>query len=374
MPTRSSLLSVVVNSRTRALLLAPVLAVFGNALAQTAPTSQDSANDPNTSFSARLLNLLPAGYGERFGSLQAYADAINGYGVRYFPLPFKADARLTYISHPLYKEYGVSVRYDDTTYAAGRYQNDAAGVTQGIAHLEITHNPYTGLQYGALYQDSGASSRFTAGYAVTAGPLRYYSELGYAFQGKTDTPYAHFEVSGGKSVTDGPFTYGVAATVRSYLFPETSQESVDLSASVTVRPTDYLNFTVSQFERFFVGESPIPDLAVGRYTRTNIDVVLLPKVKVGPFSLRSTEYHRQTSLLRTETEVNTIASTFRTELASAFVVDLTPHYDFVASESGVRGDLFFRTDALPVLVGPSFDYIWSPTSSRWVISLRAGVK
>ena len=360
--------------RLRALIVSAVLGLSASASAQQAPTSQTSANDPSLSFSAQLMNLLPPDYLNRFGSLQVYADSTNGYGVRYFPLPFKLDARLTYISHPLYQEYGVSTRYADTTFAADKYENGDGGATDGVTHLEATHNPYTGFQYGAIYQDKGRSSRLTAGYAITDGPLRYSGELGYAFQGKTDSPYLHLEVSGGSSKTTGPLTFGVYTTVRSYIFPQVSQESVDLSASATIRPTDYSSVTFSDFERFVVGNSPIPDLAVSRYTRSNFDVVLRPKLSAGAFSVRSVEYHLQHSFLGTEGDVNGASATFRTDVAPAFVIDLTPHYDFVAKETGVRADLYYRNPALPVLLGPSFDYFWSEKANRLTISLRVGAK
>ena len=347
----------------------------GVLVAQTAPspTAPTSPTDPNQSFTARLLNLFPSDYASRFGSLQAFADTTSGYGVRGFPLPFKIDARLTYIAHPKYQEYGVSARYLDTTYAAGSYQNDAAGATQGLLHLEATHNPYVGWQYGGVYQEAGLS-KLSAGYAVVDGPLRLYTEAGYAFQDTTNSPFLHAEVSGGKSVTDGPFTVGAYATGRSYVFPQAAQFSVDLSASVTIRPTDYSSFTLSQFERFAIGESAIPALAVGRYTQTNLDAVLTPNARAGIFSLRRVEYHYQRSFLAATDAVNGVSLTVRTDVAPAVVFDVTPHHDFVAGETGLRGDLYYRTDLLPVLVGPSVDYIWSPTGNRWNFSLKAGVK
>ncbi len=339
-------------------------------IAQTAPTSP---SDPNQSFSARLLNLFPSDYAGRFGSLQAFADTTTGYGVRGFPLPFKIDARLTYIAHPKYQEYGVSARYLDTTYAAGSYQNDAAGATRGLTHLEANHNPYVGWQYGGVYQEGGLS-KLSGGYAAVDGPVRLYTEAGYAFQDTTNSPFLHTEVSGGRSVTDGPYTVGAYATGRSYVFPQAAQFSVDLSASVTLRPTDYSSFTLSQFERFAIGESAIPALAVGRYTQTNLDAVLTPNARAGIFSMRSVEYHYQRSFLAATDAVNGVSLTVRTDVAPAVVFDLTPHHDFVAGETGLRADLYYRSDLLPVLIGPSVDYIWSPKSNRWSISLKAGVK
>ena len=365
------------------LLLSPLLAspAFAQAtptpdpVAQTAPPPETTpANDPALSFTAQLLNLFPSDYTSRFGNVQAFADSVNGYGVRYFPLPFKVDARLTYISHPLYQEYGISARYADTTFAVGRFENGDGGAKLGIAHVEVTHNPYTGLQYGAIYQDQGRSSRLNLGYAVAAGPSRFYGELGYAFQGTVDAPYLHFEASTGGSRTDGPFTVGAYGTFRSYVFPQAAQLSTDFSASVTYRPTDYSSVTLSQFERFVVGSSTIPDLAVGRYTRSNLDVVLNPNVKVGPFSLRNLEYHYQYSFLGTDGTANAVGFTVRADVAPAFVIDLTPHHDFIANETGLRADLFYRGADLPILVGPSFDYILTPTGSRYVITLKAGVK
>ena len=370
------------------LLLSPLLASPASAqatsvqatptpepVAQAAPASETTpANDPALSFTAQILNLFPSDYTSRFGNVQAFADSVNGYGVRYFPLPFKVDVRLTYISHPLYQEYALSARYADTTFAVGRFENGDGGAKLGIAHVEVTHNPYTGLQYGAIYQDQGRSSRLNLGYAVAAGPSRFYGELGYAFQGTVDAPYLHFEASTGGSRTDGPFTVGAYGTFRSYVFPQAAQLSTDFSASVTYRPTDYSSVTISQFERFVVGSSTIPDLAVGRYTRSNLDIVLNPNAKAGPFSLRNLEYHYQYSFLGGDSSVNAVGFTVRADVAPAFVIDLTPHHDFIANETGLRADLFYRGVDLPILVGPSFDYILTPTGSRYVITLKAGVK
>ena len=369
------------------LLLSPLLASSASAqatpvqttppepVAQAAPPPATSpANDPELSFTAQLLNLFPSDYTSRFGNVQAFADSVNGYGVRYFPLPFKVDARLTYISHPLYQEYALSARYADTTFAVGRFENGDKDAKLGVAHVEVSHNPYTGLQYGAIYQDQGRSSRLNLGYAVAVGPSRFYGEAGYAFQGTVDAPYLHVEASTGKSRTDGPFTVGAYGTFRSYIFPQAAQLSTDFSASVTYRPTDYSSVTISDFERFVVGSSTIPDLAVARYTKSNLDIVLNPNVKAGPFSLRNLEYHYQYSFLGTESTANAVGFTVRADVASAFVIDLTPHHDFVAGETGVRADLFYRGADLPILVGPSFDYILTPTGSRYVITLKAGVK
>ena len=144
--------------------------LLGFAAAQTAPDpAQPQLSQPQPTFTARLLELIPSDYFGRFGSTTAFADSVSGYGIRGLPLPFKADARFTFISHPNYLEYAASLREGDTSYVAGRLQNDDAGATQGVGHLEVTHNPYTGLQYGALLQDQGRSSRFTLGYAWAGG-------------------------------------------------------------------------------------------------------------------------------------------------------------------------------------------------------------
>jgi len=181
----------------------------------------DQPQRPNVSFTAQLLNLFSAEYLGRFGGVEGFADSSNGYGLRGFPLPFKADTRLTYVSHPAYQEYAVGVRYDDTTFAAGRYYNDTGGATEGVGHLEITHNPSTGLQYQALLQDHNRVSQLSAGWAATQGPFRMYAEGGYAVQGTgnydnvkgpdgyQESLFVHADVSAGRSITDGSATYGI---------------------------------------------------------------------------------------------------------------------------------------------------------------------
>ncbi|WP_189088261.1 hypothetical protein [Deinococcus ruber] len=353
--------------------------LLGVAAAQSAPAPPDPAQpspvQPQPTFTARLLELIPSDYFGRFGSTTAFADSSSGYGIRGLPLPLKADARFTFISHPNYLEYAASLREGDTSYVAGRLQNDDGGATQGVGHLEVTHNPYTGLQYGALLQDQGRSSRFTVGYAWAGGPVHALAEAGYAVQGATNAAYLHFEESAGAQLVNNPaFSVSVAGTVRSYVFTDTTQLSTDLSASFTVRPTDFSSVTVSQLERFAVGSNPIPDLNLARYDRSNIDVLVAPKLAFGPLSWRDVQYHYQRSWQASTDDVNSLSATLRADLAAPVVLDLTPHRDWVANEYGVRADLFYRSAAFPVLFGPSLDYLWTGVGSRWVFSVKAGVK
>ena len=344
----------------------------GLAAAQTAPAPAP----PEPTFATTLLNLIPADYFSRFASTTGFADSVSGYGIRGLPLPFKEDVRFTYVSHPAYQEYAASLRAFDTTFLAGRLENPDAGATQGVGHLEVTHNPYTGLQYGALLQDQGRSSRFTLGGAWASGPLRALAEAGYAVQGTVSAPYLHLEESaGGALYNQGPFTVSLYGTARSYFFTDAAQLSADLYAIFTVRPAPYSSVSFSQFERFAVGSSPVPDLAVGRYNRSNLDVVVAPRLALlGPLSWRDVQYHLQHAWQSDTNDLNLLSATLRADLAPALVLDLTPHQDFVASESGVRADLYYRSDAFPVLFGPSLDYLWKGNTSRWVFSVKAGVK
>lgn len=325
-------------------------------------------------FLIRLMNLFPPGYADRFGGVQVLADPGSGYGVRGFPLPFRVDARATFVDHPAYLEYSMGVRYHDTSFVAGRFENPDAGATLGVGHLEVTHNPGSGWQYGLLAQDQGRSSRATVGYVLVDGPVRLLSELGYGVQGAVRTPYVHLETSGGGSLSSGPWSVGVGSAVRGYVYPQQGQFSVDLSGSLTLRPDPHSTVTLSHFERWVLGDSALPDLAVGRYNQTNLDVVLSPDMRLGLLSLRNVQYHYQRSWLNAAASVNGLAATVRADPAGPLLVDLTPHYDWVAHEAGVRADLYYRAPWLSVLVGPSVDYLWGAGGGHWNVGLRVGVK
>ncbi len=354
-------------------LLSPLCAaLLSLASAQTAPS--DPA-PPEPDIAARLFTLIPPDYFGRFAGTTGFADSVNGYGVRGLPLPFKEDVRFTFISHPAYLEYAASLRYADTSYVAGRLENTDAGAALGVGHLEVTHNPYTGPQYGALLQDQGRSSRLTAGYAWANGPVRALAEAGYAVQGSVNAAYLHLGESAAVTLyNDSAFTFGVAATARSYTFFDQSQLSTDLSARFTVRPTHDSSVSIGQLERFVVGTSPIPDLNLTRYSLTSLDVTLAPKLTLfGPLSWQGAQYHFQRSWQASVDDANWLSATLRADL-DPVVLDLTPHRDWVTNETGMRADLYYRSSAFPVLFGPSLDYLWTDNSRRWVFTVRAGVK
>jgi len=339
--------------------------------AQATPV-QDTPNPPE--FSLNLENIFTPRYLRRFSSVQGVADPLHGYGVRAFPLPFTEDVRAAFVNHQTYLEYGVSVRLNDTSFVAGKFENTDTGATDGVTHLEVRHDPAAGVQYGVLYQDKGRSSRVTLGYAQQSQGARILDEVGYAVQGKASAFYVRLQANGNQRKVNGPLTASASEVARAYVFATGAQFSTDLYGSLSYRPTSGTTITLSEFERFAFGVSPIPDLAYGRYSQTNLDVVLLPDSAGKTLALRAIEYHGARSFLQTGTLLNTLSATVRLDAAPALVVDVTPHYDFVLNEPGVRTDLYYRSAALPTLIGPSFDSVWGKTGQRWIISLRAATK
>ncbi|MEF2278659.1 hypothetical protein V3W47_10130 [Deinococcus sp. YIM 134068] len=287
---------------------------------------------------------LPANYMSRFSSTELLASNEVGFGVRYFPLPFDPDIRVSLARQPNYWEYNVSTRLNDTTLAAGVFNNGATAAA-GIPRLEATRDPFKGTQFSGRLQGNGASSRFTGGYAFTVASdrVRVLSNVGVAFQNEVVAPYTQTEVGGGYGRSFGRLNTGFSATVRAFTFPSQrqAQGSADFFVSANISPLRGLILDASQFERFAVGSVPIGDLSYGRYEETNAAITY--RLPVG-----STPPAFALGALRTRV-----------------TRDWTSKYTYL------RGDVLFRVEALPTLIGPSIGYQWSPegTPDRWLISV-----
>ena len=295
--------------------------------------------------SAQVSLKLPANYLSRFSSTELAASTDSGFGVRYFPLPFGADWRLSVVRNEKYVEYNVSTRQNDTTYAAGVYSNGYTAEA-GIPTAQVTHDPWRGVQYGALLRGGGASSRVTAGYALTAldNRVRVLNNVGVAVQGDLTAPYTQSEAGGSVSQALTPqASVRLGASARLFTFPAQGQAqgSVDLSPGLDLNPAPGVNVSVSHFERQAVGSAPVGDLNYGDYRETSASAAYrlgapLGSPQFGVAMLRS-------SLTRSWTGETT----------------------------ALRGDVLLRAGDLPSLLGPSIGYQWgkTPESGRWLLSL-----
>ncbi|GAA5531817.1 hypothetical protein [Deinococcus aluminii] len=289
---------------------------------------------------------LPANYVSRFGGTEVVAGLDGGvsFGVRYFPLPFEQDIRFLLVKHPQYWEYGLTSRINDTTFAAGVFDN-GLNASVGIPRLEITHDPWKGTQYSGRLQGSGYYSRFTGGYAFTTlqDRVRVLNNVGVAFQGDVVAPYTQTEVGGGYGKAFGKVNAGFGSTVRLYTFPmqKEAQGSLDVSVSASTALAPGLTVDASHFERFVVGKVAIPDLNFTRYEESNASVTYRLPVSSTPPAF-------------------TVGA-----LRSRLTRDWTNQYTYL------RNDVLFRANALPSLVGASVGYQWSRDGkdNKWLLSL-----
>lgn len=287
---------------------------------------------------------LPANYTSRFSTTELLTSNEVGFGVRYFPLPLDPDIRVTLARQPQYWEYNVSTRANDTFLAAGVFNNGSAA-SAGIPRLEATRDPWRGVQYSGLLQGNGAYSRFTGGYAFTVARdrVRVLGNAGVAFKGDVAAPYTQTEVGGGYGRSFGKLNASLGAAARVFTFPvqRQAQGSLDVSVSANITPLQGLTLDGSHFERFALGTVPVSDLNFGRYQESNFSVTYRLPVGSSPpaFTLGAV----------------------RTRVTRKWTDDYT----------AVRGDLLFRVEALPSLVGPSIGYEWprDRNASRWLLSL-----
>ncbi|WP_119673116.1 hypothetical protein [Deinococcus sp. RM] len=291
-------------------LLTATLTAVGFAL--TGPASAQAA--PAGGFQ------LPADYFGRFGSTQLVANTTDGFGVRYLPLPLKADLRLTLVKAPTYTDYGLSAQLG-SLYAA-------AGVFYNVPRAELTNAPASGLQWSGVVQGGASHSHFSVGYAtqVDGGKVRFLNNVGVAQQGGVTAPYTQSEVSAAYGRTFDKVNTAVYSTARMYAFPVQgkAQGSLDVTLALNAPLAQGLALNASHFERFTVGEVAISDFGLARAHSTSGDL------------------------------------TYRLPNAPGFglgAVRARASRDWTGRYSTVDGDVMFRVDGLPVLIGPSVGYV-----------------
>ncbi|WP_019585322.1 hypothetical protein [Deinococcus apachensis] len=316
---------------------AAALTLTGPAVA----TAQTAGTQTNAVPALRL----PANYFPRFGDTEVVAGLDGGvsFGVRAFPLPFKQDVRLVLARHPQYWEYGVSTRINDTSLVVGVFDN-GLGAAAGIPRLEITYNPYRGLQYSGLLQGNGAYSRFAGGYAFTVfqDRVRVVNNAGVAFQGDVAATYTQTEVGAGYGKMFGKINTSFGVNARLYTFPiqREAQGSLDVSLNANTALAPGLTLVASHFERLVAGHVAIPALNHGRSQETNASLTYRLPMGATPPAFT--------------------VGALRTRVTRVWTGNVTTVY----------GDLLLRAEALPSLFGPSIGYQWAADGTgKWLFSL-----
>lgn len=335
------------NFKTLALSLGFGLLAASASAQDPRPTSQPVG----PSLGSSLIRSLPENYVGRFASTELLASSYDGFGVRYFPLPLEQDIRVSLAKRPKYWEYNVTTRYKATTFGAGIFDNGPVA-DKGIPRLEATHDPDTGWQYGARWQQPPHLSRASVGYAtrILDGRFRVLNNVGWAYKGEeTSTLFTETLVFGVYSKAVSPqVTPRLTVAGRLYSFPLLSkaEASVDLVPGVSLTPAPNLNIDISHLERFAPKDvPPVPDFNFDAYRESYL----------------SASY-------RIQGDPNFSVGLLRGNLVKNWVGD--------GGATTVKGEVLFRTSILPSLVGPSVSYRRgaSEADTRWVYSLSFGPK
>lgn len=303
------------------------------ASAAVAPShAQSAAPDP-------FRFQFPAGYLGRLGGTEGVVDfggeitKVNAFGVRAFPLPTVQDLRVVLVKHNNYWEYNISTRIKDTTLLAGIVNNGDAPA--GVAKVEVTHDPFKGIQYGASiqgYQGNPHIARFNVGYASTIWQdrIRILNTVGISAENKLFAPYTFSQVNGGYGEPLGQqFNWRLDSTARLYTFPlnDKAQWSVDISPSLEYRPAAGVTLNLSHLERFAGGEVALPSFNLARHEESNATITYripgTPEFGLGALRVRGTR-------------------------------NWTSDYTYL------RNDVLLNIKALPFLIGPSIGYQWGP--------------
>lgn len=285
---------------------------------------------------------LPDGYLGRFSSIEAVVSNTDGYGVRYLPLPLDPDIRITLLKTPTYWDYGLTANYAGISMGAGVFYN--------VGKVYAQHDPWTGWQWGVytelpdlLRPNSGTApfSKAYVGYAFAQDAARVMSNFGVAAlktprNGDTWIVGPYWQVVGsydkGKDL-DPSVNVGINVTGRFYAYPlqGQAQGSLDITPRLQLRPLPGFTVDVSHLERFVQGEVQMGD-SYARYQESNATLTYRLKYATDPaFNLGA--------------------------LRARVTRNWTGDYTYV------RGDVFFRSNALPVMVGPSIGYQFGPNGA-----------
>lgn len=299
---------------------------------------------------AQSLNLSRT-YLTRLGSVSVVASSTEGFGVRNFPLPTGEDIRFTVVRNTQYDywDYGLT----------GQFKNlrAAAGVFSSVPKAELTYDQRDGMVGSVLIQGRNYAglayhSHLYAGYSFTtdSNRVRILNVVGVAEQEVSRkgekyvlAPYLRSEMTTSHSAKFGVFNARLSTLGRLYAYPDqgTAQLSADVTPGVSVAPVPGLLLDASHLSRMVTGTSPIRDFnLVNLQQSTLIATYRLPVGKTPPAVM---------------------LGGLRGRLVRNWTNDYTYAY----------GDVFIRLDALPVMLGPSIGYQWTPggRTDKWVFSL-----
>ncbi|MFC6592511.1 hypothetical protein ACFP81_11240 [Deinococcus lacus] len=308
-------------------------------LALLSPAAQAQAPAPSSPFGVQF----PPDYLGRLGGTEPVASSESGFGVRNFPLPFSVPVSISLVKKPNYWETSLNSRVDDTTYGIGIYDN-GLNAKEGLFKVVADHDPWEGWQYGAMYQNQGALSRVNLGYAALFDDrqLRLLGNVGLGAQGDLLTPYGQLQATRTFSVAKDNYNLRTSLTGRVFAYPVAgkAQGSLDTEFGATVRPVPQLNLSATHLERFVVGEAALSAQGFSRYQESNLDAT---------YRLPTSEAPLEFGALRSR---------------------LTQYW--TSEETALRGDLLFKAEGLPSLIGPTVGYRWSKNAEgAWLFGITS---
>ena len=324
------------------------LTLAGGALAQP---------DPAPSPFGAALSFLPPGYSERFstGAVEFFSGD-GRFGVRRFPLPLPVDVRLTLARVSAGMEAGLELRAQDTSFALGVFEPslDADETLPRVPRFLVVHDPQDGLQAGVRMQGAGALSEVHLGYArfSEALGLRLLAEAGSGVQGETRSPFLHLEVAETQEGGGPDWHWNLAATARGYIFPGTSQQSLDLAGGLSWQPTPSLTLSATHFERLVWGTVALPDLNLAPDRVTALSVSYLPEPTGGLLRLDGASYGYTRHWLSPADNRAPLSASLSLDFGGS-ALNLAPRHDFVTGEWGLGVGYLYRFGSFGL--GPRLD-------------------
>ena len=277
---------------------------------------------------------LPLDYLSRFGSTEVVLSTQEGFGVRFIPLPLDLDLRLSLVKAPTYLDYGLSARKD--------YGEIRLGVFYSQPQFRVSYLPPSGLQYvGSIKPDYGD---FSGGYAwqFLDKKVRVKPMLGVVIDGPRTLPYTLLNVSANESFQgDGySFSVGAGAEVLAFLNSGNVQQAYSASAFGTYKLTPQVSLFGYHIGQFVNGKADAERLQAYPYQISYLSAA---------YRMPSTGFPVGLGGLRVSAN-------------RSWLNDVTT----------VTGDVLFRIDGLPALLGPSVGYRWNPDGTRtWIFSLAS---
>ncbi|GHG02941.1 hypothetical protein GCM10017783_14100 [Deinococcus piscis] len=322
----------MIRLHSAALLLLLALAPAAAAQSTAAPPPAETAPPAGLRFG------VPTNYFGRFGGVSPILELndkndVSRIGLGGLPLPTEHDLRFTVANRPDKDvwDYSISTRMNNTTYLIG-IEND-------VRRAEVTHNPYTGPQFTGVLREKGLSE-LSAGYAFTAleGQAYVYNKAGVAASGEKREPFTYSQVGTAYTEKVGNIDFRVAPLARLYTYPFAGKvhSNAELTVTATTAPTPQLLLEATHLERFAAGDSVISEYGLGRAQETSLYATYrLPYAGDPAFGVGA--------------------------VRGSYTHNWQNDWNYY------RGDLFLRSNLLPVMVGPRAEYRVAPDgTAQWI--------